>query len=301
MEYKYTAYWKMFTGEGTQVSFTVAENEAPAHLAALAAYMQAVKQQGYLVQMPGLEDGEKIEDVDAYVLGESSKGDACLFIYAAAHQLQFRVATIYVEKFGDLPFKVTGKKWDATAAPTREEAAKKGYLNTVAPFKIVMEQRGQTEDGKPQWRFVRVHGAPPPPAPAPQQAPDVTDAKPDAAFAALPSATTSNILKRLRQQAAGNKAPADETALKRLIGNVTNIVGGADADRKALLMFLWGHITSKDMTIGEVEATCDWIKVRKDAEGKWNATGAAVTEYPVIKQAIADATTQPALEQEPPW
>lgn len=169
-EYKFSAYFKLYSPDGVQVTFGVADNDGHEQLTALAGYMTDLARLGYLAQMPGLEDGEKIEECDAYVVGETSKGDGCIYVYSASHQLQYRLATVYVERFGDLPFDVKGKKWDASAAPTREEAEKKGYLVTVPAFKIVMEQRGVTDDGKPQWRFNRVHGAAPKPQPSPAPA-----------------------------------------------------------------------------------------------------------------------------------
>lgn len=173
-QFPYTAYFKLFTPDGVQVSFGVAAEQDEDHLSRLQHYMQRLSGLGFLPQMPGLEEGEKLEEVDAWVLGETSKGEPCIFLYAAAHQLQFRVATVYVEKLAELPFKVNGaRRWDGDAAPTRESAEKKGYLQTVPPFRVVMEPRGLTDDGKPTWRFARVHGAAPAPATA---APAVTPA-----------------------------------------------------------------------------------------------------------------------------
>jgi len=158
-EYKFSAYWKMWTSDGIQVTFGVAEDDAEAHQAALAGTMASLRSQGYLAQLPGLEDGEKVEDVDAYVLGETSRCYPCIYVYSASHQLQYRIAVIYVERFPELPFEVKAKKWEASAAPQREEAERKGFLTAVTPFRIVLEQRGVTDDGKPQWRFSRIHGA----------------------------------------------------------------------------------------------------------------------------------------------
>jgi len=202
-QFPYTAYFKLYTPGGIQVSFGVGAEAQEDHLGRLVHYMERLTGLGFLPQMPGLEEGEKLEEVDAWVLGATSKGEPCIFLYAAAHQLQFRVATVYVEKLPELPFKVNGARhWDGDAAPTRDSAEKKGYLQTVPPFKVVMEPRGLTDDGKPTWRFARVHGAAAPSAVAPGVTPAVTPvtapaapppaAPPsaaDAEFAALTSAS----------------------------------------------------------------------------------------------------------------
>ena len=67
---------------------------------------------------------------------------------------------MYVERFDDMPFSVAGAKlWEADAAPARESAEKRGVLNTVPPFEIVLEPTGKTtEAGRPVLRYARVRG-----------------------------------------------------------------------------------------------------------------------------------------------
>jgi hypothetical protein len=194
-QFPYTAHFKLFTPEGVQISFGVGAEAREEHLSRLVHYMERLAGLGFLPQMPSLEEGEKLEEVDAWVLGETSKGEPCVFLYAAAHQLQFRVATVYVEKLPELPFKVNGARhWDGDAAPTRESAEKKGYLQVVPPFRVVMEPRGLTDDGKPTWRFARVHGAAPAPTATPTAAPAGTPAvQPGTAPAAKPAAGTLEV------------------------------------------------------------------------------------------------------------
>jgi len=158
--------WKMFAPNGAQMQFTVRDDDPDLHLALLDSYLEALYLRGYSVTEPGLNAGEKQEEINGYVLGESKKGDACVFLYSAKTTLQWRIATVYVERFGELPFKPAGKKWEASAAPERTEAEKKGFLTTVPAFKIVLEAQEPDAEGKVHWRFARVvpTASTPPPA-----------------------------------------------------------------------------------------------------------------------------------------
>lgn len=165
--FAYTAYFKLFHPTGVQVSFGVGAMDAGEHKAQLDGYLATLMADGYSVQMPGLEPGEEIESVDAYVLGETSKGDPCLYLYSANHGLQWRIATVYVERFGDMPFDPAGAKvWQGDAAPARESAEKKGVLVSVPAFEIILEPTGkQTESGRPVLRYARLRNARPQPEP----------------------------------------------------------------------------------------------------------------------------------------
>ena len=166
-EARCSANWKMFAPNGAQMQFTVRDDDPDLHLALLDSYLEALYLRGYSVTEPGLNAGEKQEEITGYVLGESKKGDACVFLYSAKAALQWRIATVYVEKFAELPFKPAGKKWEASAAPERAEAEKKGFLTTVPAFKVVLEAQEPDAEGKVHWRFARVvPSATPQPAPA---------------------------------------------------------------------------------------------------------------------------------------
>lgn len=156
--FAYTAYFILFHASGVQVSFGVAANDPAEHRQRLDGYLADLMTDGYTVQAPGLEPGEEIESIDAYVRGETSKGDPCLYLYSANHGLQWRIATVYVERFDDMPFAVSeAQTWPGDAAPARDSAAQKGYLVSVPPFEIVLEPTGkQTEAGRPILRFARV-------------------------------------------------------------------------------------------------------------------------------------------------
>lgn len=148
--------WKMYAPSGLLMQFTIREDDPDLHLPLLDAYLEALHLRGYTITEPGLDAGEKREEVNAYVIGETKKGDACVYLYSSKTALQWRIATVYVERFGELPFWPDGKKWEASAAPERNEADRKGFLNVVSPFNIVLEAQEPDAEGKVHWRFARV-------------------------------------------------------------------------------------------------------------------------------------------------
>lgn len=160
-EAAFSANFKLFDPEGVQTQFTVRAQTPAEHLAALGAYRAELAAQGYAPSEPstGAEDGEKVEEVAAYVRGTTKAGQALIWLYAAKEVLKWRLATVYEEHLGELPFAVAGQVWPGAAAPEREEAAKKGYLIEVPLFKIVLAENGQTDDGKPRFKYARVYGA----------------------------------------------------------------------------------------------------------------------------------------------
>ena len=75
--------WKMFAPNGAQMQFTVRDDDPDLHLALLDSYLEALYLRGYSVTEPGLNAGEKQEEINGYVLGESKKGDACVYLYSS--------------------------------------------------------------------------------------------------------------------------------------------------------------------------------------------------------------------------
>lgn len=175
------------------------------HLATLADYAEMLRIK---------ETGEKVYEVQGYAVGNTSNGDKCVYLYSTHPGLQYRVCTVYEERLGDLPFAIptTAKIWDGEAAPSREGAAKKGYMLTApAPFKVSLLPTGGTTDaGLPIHKFNRVIGETPTqahPTPrdtGPQQAPP-----PDDGWDDLKSATKEPAIKQALAKANGNgKRPA---------------------------------------------------------------------------------------------
>ena len=118
-ESTFSATWRMYRNDGLPVTFalTTAAGDPAADAHALFAYLRQLAIEGYAVTLPGTVAGETVEEVDAYVLGETKKGDRCIFLYSASHQLQFKIATVYVERFKELPFQVERSAAFQVAAP----------------------------------------------------------------------------------------------------------------------------------------------------------------------------------------
>lgn len=145
-------------------------------LAVIAAYVEDLRLE---------RSGERTYEVGSWVLSQTGEGDPCVYLYSTHPKLDYRVTTVYVERFAELPFDVAraAKTYDGEQAPTRQGAAQRGYLNTCPTFTVATKPTGgQTSTGAPVHRFTRVlsaapsHPAPPqppqPPAPpAPPQPP----------------------------------------------------------------------------------------------------------------------------------
>jgi len=164
-DYAYSASFDLYHPTGLRLRFSVAADEATDHRGRLGGYINSLMHDGYSATVPGLEPGEEKETVDGWVLGETSKEEACVYLYSVNAGLQYRIATVYVERIPELPFKVHGAKSWPGAAPTREMATAKKFLQMVPAFDIVMKPSGKmTDAGRPITRFDRIDGLP---APAP--------------------------------------------------------------------------------------------------------------------------------------
>jgi len=171
-EHAFVASFRLYGRDGLNVLFTVRASDAAAHIDLLETHLDLLEAIGYTVNLPGTEPGEQVEEVNAWVLGETSRDEPCVYLYSSNTGLKWRVATVYVEDMPDLPFVVRGKRWPG-AAPEREMAQKKGVLHEVPPFKIVMKPTGKMTDGdnpRPILKFDRVLDARPS-QPAPPQQP----------------------------------------------------------------------------------------------------------------------------------
>lgn len=160
-DHPFSAHFQMYSADGLRIGFTVRSNESPEHhLELLSSYLVRLDLSGYTVNLPGLEAGEETETIEGWVRGENSKGEDCIYLYAAG--LKWKIATVWVECMSELPFFIDDhdQRWPGTA-PEREMAEKKGYFHKVTPFKIVMEPTGKISEksGKPTMKFARVHGS----------------------------------------------------------------------------------------------------------------------------------------------
>lgn len=121
------------------------------HLAVIASYAEMLRVK---------ETGEKIHEVRDYVVATTSRGDRVVYLYSTHPGLQYRVCAVYQERLHELPFVVPDdvRVWDGEAAPSREGAARKGYLYSApVPFKVALLPTGAVTDaGLPVHRFHRV-------------------------------------------------------------------------------------------------------------------------------------------------
>ncbi len=188
----FSTNFKLYAPDGAQTQFTCrAGTNYVDHLAELAAYRASLTDQGYTVDAPtlGAEDGEKREEVAAYVRGTTKAGQPLVWLYAAKEVLKWRLATVYEEHRGELPFAIAGPIWPGAAAPERDEAAGKGYLQAVPACKVVLAENGQTDEGKTRWKDARVAGAVAPAVPALALAPANGHGPAPPAAAPAPAAT----------------------------------------------------------------------------------------------------------------
>lgn len=169
-EHAFGASFRLYGRDGLNVLFTVRASDAAAHIDLLETHLDLLEAIGYTVNLPGTEPGEQVEEVNAWVLGETSRDEPCVYLYSSNEALKWRIATVYVEKLDQLPFTVSGEAWPG-AAPEREMADKKRKLHIVEPFRIVMKPTGEeTSSGRPVLKFDRVLDARPA-APASPQPP----------------------------------------------------------------------------------------------------------------------------------
>ena len=160
MDHKFHVSFTLYDEHGERHHFAVGSDDPAEHLELLRTYRKMLANAGYTATPGGLEPGEEAATINAYVAGETSNGDPCVYLYADNPALQYRVSTVYVEKFDELPFPVDASRVWPGAAPTREMAEQKGYMRHVQPVRIVLAPTGkQTESGRPIMRFARVLGS----------------------------------------------------------------------------------------------------------------------------------------------
>jgi len=162
--------------------------------------------EGILARLTPAEERDRSVAVNGYVRSANNGGDL-VWLYGQHPGLQWKVATVYSEDFGALrPFMNpgAGKVYDGEVAPSREAAAKKGYITEVAPFEVILSPTGKKTDNDAMiydFKTARplatdtppaaAPAQPPKPQPAPTQAPTQAPTGPSAAeqdFASWPSA-----------------------------------------------------------------------------------------------------------------
>lgn len=122
----------------------------------------------YVTLLHTEKTGEKIYEVQRYVVGTDGEGQPCVWLYSTHPGLDKAVTRVYHDHLHKLPYPVdpAAKVFDGEQAPSAEAAAKKGYFCAFpAPFSISLIPTGKTTDaGHPVRRLNRVLDAPKPPA-----------------------------------------------------------------------------------------------------------------------------------------
>jgi hypothetical protein len=125
---------------------------------------------GLLVEKPVPGEGEKVERICGYVVGEyedskSASFKPCVWLFPDDART-FQVCTVYPENFSLLPFTVGIPDWPA-GAPDADTARKKGKLHAWQAEVILAPKTRHdgtpvlSEKGNPVYRFVGVKGAQP--------------------------------------------------------------------------------------------------------------------------------------------
>lgn len=155
----------------------------------------AVALEGILARLTPAEERDRIMAVNGYVRSANNGGDL-VWLYGSHPGLQWKVATVYSEDFGALrPFlnPGAGRVYDGEVAPSREAAAKKGYITEVAPFEVILSPTAKrAENGAVIYDFKTARPlatdapqlTPSAAAPAQPQAPSAAEQE----FASWPSA-----------------------------------------------------------------------------------------------------------------
>lgn len=148
----------------------------------------AVALEGILDRMTPAEERAKTYVVNGYVRS-SNNGGNLVWLYGAHPGLQYKVATVYSEDFvALLPYipalGTSGKVFDGEVAPSREGAAKKGYMIEVPPFEVVVAPTGKrTEAGLMTYTFKAANSlsaTEPQPSPAASEPEPPPTGRPDA-------------------------------------------------------------------------------------------------------------------------
>lgn len=136
-EAKFSCNFKLFNRDGELEQFTVRGDTADEFAANRAALEQLLRD-GYTWKLSGdTETGSavKMEDIEGYVVGETKRGDICVFVYTAWSN-QFGAAyTLYPEDKALFPKQWPAKsEWDG-GSPAKDLAKSKGRWHDLS-FKL---------------------------------------------------------------------------------------------------------------------------------------------------------------------
>lgn len=181
-ERPFSANFHVWHPAGVKVQITVRDGDVQSldwHLAAVLAAVEKSLALGFSVTEPLPVEGEKLERIAGYVVGEYSDNKSgefmpCVFLYPDDKRT-FKVATVYPESFHLLPFPVPAAAEHSGQAPDIDTARKKRIFHEHK-LTVVMQPKlrsdGQpvtTDEGKTVYKFAGVHGAQPQAAPVQQE------------------------------------------------------------------------------------------------------------------------------------
>lgn len=186
-ERPFSANFHVWHPAGVKVQITVRDGDVQSldwHLAAVLAAVEKSLALGFSVTEPLPVEGEKLERIAGYVVGEYSDNKSgefmpCVFLYPDDKRT-FKCATVYPESFHLLPFNVPATAEYSGQAPDIDTARKKRLFHDHK-FVVVMQPKlrndGQpvtTDEGKTVYKFAGVQGAAPQAAPVQQEASEPT-------------------------------------------------------------------------------------------------------------------------------
>jgi hypothetical protein len=107
---------------------------------------------------------EKVEPAGGWLLGRRSDGQACVWFYPPRDSaLEFKLTTIWLEQFAELPFEVdaTAETWPSSSPPSKREAYASGRMQ-ACDLDLVFVATGElSEAGRPVYKFSHVSGSAP--------------------------------------------------------------------------------------------------------------------------------------------
>lgn len=246
---------KMYHPSGALVTLPLPTDRE--RLQAIFESVNAALDVGFRVSEPSLNADEKREGVTGWVLGKTSKGEPCVYLYGDPH-LQFRIVTVWPEDIEKLPFRPAGDPW-LGSAPKREDAIREGRFNKFEGA-IVLRKDGETEDGNPRWRFVRWEGYEPPKTGKAQADEPVRPERPYPPD--ILKQRVGALAAEIRNKIAGGTMRPGNEQTRQVLAAALGKIFKSDTERRELSRWLTGHASTKDMDIAFVSAMMKWLDVK---------------------------------------
>ncbi len=144
MEKNFSASFNLWSMDGLRVQFTVRADDAQDHMIQLSHTIDALSADGWTVGEPDANAKPKTVPIVGWVRASSQDSrtasfQPCVHLYTPWGN--FKAATVYHEKLGELPIEwQSGQSWDG-AAPDRDNAKKRRVYSECEAFQIVLAPR----------------------------------------------------------------------------------------------------------------------------------------------------------------